>query len=114
MSIIVITRHFDHVQNDWQTPKQIAEATGLTVEVCSWGCPHLVARGRAEKQGGYGEKSYRLTGDATPRPKKEKRLGKTRVEQIAAEFCAKHGVSSPYQATMKSQEAMLEWSRVTE
>lgn len=116
MSYARLSQHFRDTGNVWQTATEVASALdmkpGTVASVLTVmskpGCKR-VQKERRRDAIVYRIRPARLH-DAPPRTGEK---AGARLERLAADFCAKWDVSVPSQATMKSEEAMLEWSRVT-
>lgn len=116
MSYARLSQHFRDTSNVWQTATEVASAlqmkpgtvASILTVMSKPGCKR-VQKERRRDAIVYRIRPARLHDD----PPRTGVKAAARLEQIAADFCRKHGVSTPSQATMKSEEAMLEWSRVT-
>lgn len=117
MSYARLSQHFRDTGNTWQTATEVASALdmkpGTVASVLTVmskpGCKR-VQKERRQDAIVYRIRPARLH-DAPPRTGEK---AGARLEQIAADFCRKHEVKIPYQATSKSEAAMREWSALTE
>lgn len=117
MSYARLSQHFRDTGNTWQTATEVAAALDMKPGTVASVLTVMSKPGckRVEKERRRDAIVYRIRParlhDAPPRTGEK---AGARLERLAADFCRKHAVSYPYQATSKNPDAMREWSALME
>lgn len=101
--------YFRSIDNEWQTARHIAVGMYADVARVRMMLTNNAKNGYLEREGE--PRRYRFKEGAlnqNPRGNVTHRS----VAAVAAEFCRRHNVSAPYEATRKDPEALNEWTEM--
>lgn len=102
--------YFRRTDNRWQTAHQIAAGMGKEVSLARMSLQNHYNKGHLERDTGSPRRYRFKEGSLGLSPSKS--VTTYSAASAAAEFCAKWGVTVPYEATRDNFEALTEWTEM--